>query len=376
MLIFIQKEKFVPFVISLMVAISTTYAYPCASIDGFLMDEATVIIWDKQTQTEHFIRRATFEDIKGRSVGFIVPTPSVPTLAEADTNVFFDLDRMMLPKKETRKLRDVSLSSWLVPSWNFPLIKTPKAPLENLQAGAPAAAMPAVEVLQQQRIGDLDAITVRATDAKALNRWLAKHDYSSSPEFEKWLDIYVQKGWVVTAFKFARNANSRELSSPMIRMSFKTDHPFYPYREPQKKEAGTDRTLRIYLFANGRMQAAPGQFGAKKNWPGEVKWSDDIQNHSKRLANFEPSISKKLGLPKALFQQSHWMTIFDDYSSPRPGTDDITFIPATDKSTLPYPIVEYKRIETKIPIEAVLLIIVAAGVFIKTRRGKSNSVGE
>src|SRR5690606_17827925 len=59
----------------------------CAYIDGYLMAEATVIVWDEQTHTEHFIRRATFDDIKGNSVGFIVPTPDVPELAEAEADV-------------------------------------------------------------------------------------------------------------------------------------------------------------------------------------------------------------------------------------------------------------------------------------------------
>ena len=374
-----RKEKWMHFAILLIMIISATCAYCCASIDGFLMDEATVIVWDKKSHTEHFIRRATFDNIKGRSVGFIVPTPTVPQLAEANEDVFLDLDRMMEPETETQNLRDISLNSWLFPSWNFSLFQEPE-PMPNVAAtaGAPPAdaaeaPMPDVEVLQHQQIGDLDAITVRATDAKALNRWLAKHDYSSSPEFEKWLDVYVQKGWVVTAFKFARPRNASELSSPLIRMSFTTDQPFYPYREPQSKNAPDGRELRIYLFANERMQAASGQFGQNKNWPGEVEWSDDLQKHSTRLKNFDPSLAKQLGLPEATMQQAHWMTVFDDYSSSRRGSDDVTFIPTTNESKVPNPIVEYKRTETKVPVEAVLLLVVIVGVFIKTRHRNGKS---
>lgn len=359
----------------LLLMIGSTCAYSCASIDGYLMNEATVIVWNKQTHTEHFIRRATFDDIKSKSVGFIVPTPAVPQLAEGDADVFFGLDEMMSQERETRKLPAVSLTSWIVPSWKMLIFQTPKPPWSDLRAGAAAdAAMPAVEVLQQQRIGDLDATTVRASDAKALNRWLAKHDYSSSPAFENWLKNYVQKGWVVTAFKFARNSNDSALSSPLIRMSFKTDQPFYPYSEPQDAKAMGGRELRIFLFASGKMQAAQGKFGKFKKWRGEVKWSDDVQNHPKRLKNFEPPLSQQLGLPEDDLKQAHWMTVFEDYSASRQGDDDVIFIPASDEKMVPPTIVKYEKTQANIPVEGVVLIVVMVGVFIKMAGGRGGSL--
>ncbi len=356
----------------LLLMIGSTCAYSCASIDGYLMNEATVIVWNKQTHTEHFIRRATFDDIKGRSVGFIVPTPSVPELVEANEDVIHNLNRLAEPETETRELPVVNLTSWLVQSWKLSIFEA-HDPTLDADSAAADAALPAVEVLQHQRIGDLDATTVRASDAKALNRWLAKHDYSSSPAFENWLKNYVQKGWVVTAFKFARHSNDSALSSPLIRMSFKTDQPFYPYSEPQDAKAIGGRQLAIYLFASGRMQAAPGKFGKSKKWRGEVKWSDDVQNHPKRLKNFEPPLSQQLGLPEDDLKQAHWMTVFEDYSPSRQGDDDVIFIPAPDEKIVPPTIVKYENTQTNIPVEGVVLIVVMVGVLIKARSGRNNS---
>ena len=52
-----------------------------------IIEESAVIVWDAPSQTEHFIRRATFRG-KGRDFGFLVPVPSVPALAEVPDEVF------------------------------------------------------------------------------------------------------------------------------------------------------------------------------------------------------------------------------------------------------------------------------------------------
>lgn len=369
------RVKLIPLCFLLLPLMLFRPAYSCAYIGGYLMDEATVIVWNPQTHTEHFIRRAMFDDIKGKGVGFIVPTPSVPQLAEGDADVFFGLDDMMEPEQETQELRNISLNSWLVPSWRFSIYTPPEPEVDAAAAPVPPAdaAMPAVDVLQHQRIGDLDAVTVRASNATALNQWLHKHQFNSGPAFEKWLDFYVQKNWVVTAFRFVRDKDTSSTMSPLIRLSFKTDQPFYPYREPQDDNISKERELQIYFFAPGRMQAAPGNFGKSKKWEGEVKWSDDLQNHPARLQDFNPSLSKQLSLPEADLKQAHWMTVFEDYSSSRQGADDLTFIPAPNESQVPHPIIKYKRTETRIPVEAVVLLIGIVGVFIKTWRSRDDS---
>lgn len=46
-------------------------------------DESAIIVWDAATETQHFVRRASFRT-DAEDFGFLVPTPSRPRLAEAD----------------------------------------------------------------------------------------------------------------------------------------------------------------------------------------------------------------------------------------------------------------------------------------------------
>ena len=52
-----------------------------------ITNESALIIWDAESKTEHFIRRAAFQSTS-TDFGFLVPTPTQPELAEADDSVF------------------------------------------------------------------------------------------------------------------------------------------------------------------------------------------------------------------------------------------------------------------------------------------------
>jgi len=47
-------------------------------------DQTVIIIWDAATQTQHFIRKASFKS-EADDFGFLVPTPSQPQLEESVT---------------------------------------------------------------------------------------------------------------------------------------------------------------------------------------------------------------------------------------------------------------------------------------------------
>jgi hypothetical protein len=49
--------------------------------------ESAIIIWDEKAKRQHFIRRARF-DTKVPYFGFLVPTPTQPTLKEAPDALF------------------------------------------------------------------------------------------------------------------------------------------------------------------------------------------------------------------------------------------------------------------------------------------------
>src|SRR5215213_44775 len=74
-----------------------------------IAEETAAIVWDASTNTEHFIRSANF-DTDASDFGFLVPTPSVPKLTEADNYLFTSLEYRIRPEVvEQYRIRGVDL---------------------------------------------------------------------------------------------------------------------------------------------------------------------------------------------------------------------------------------------------------------------------
>jgi len=110
-----------------------------------VVDESAVIVWDKANQTEHFIRRATF-DATGKSIGFIVPTPSVPQLAAANNEVFKELTEAIRPQLVDRPYNAYGLDLF---------IRGQKISNEFKAAGT--YLTDSIEVVRTQQVGAYDA---------------------------------------------------------------------------------------------------------------------------------------------------------------------------------------------------------------------------
>ncbi len=270
-----------------------------------IADESAIIIWDAPARTQHFIRRASFRTA-AKDFGFLVPTPAVPELKEASQLAFSYLDRLTeshLPRSATAG----------------------DAP------PAAAAARPPVAVVAQAKVAGYDAVVLEAPDTKALDAWLRQHGYASSPQLMEWVRPYLERGWKISAFKIDRDpARSVRAESGAVRMSFKTDAPFFPYREPVAPPgaaSGTQaRSLRVYLLATTQME---GALEATTPWPGRLDWSNRM-DESARARLFE-----ELKLPDTVAPGAFWLTRFTDSSSPRPGVADLTFRPAAYPSPHP-----------------------------------------
>ena len=68
-----------------------------------IADESAIIVWDAASKTQHFIRRATFAS-GARDFGFLVPTPTQPTLEEVGDEAFTTLAELTKPKVITRTM--------------------------------------------------------------------------------------------------------------------------------------------------------------------------------------------------------------------------------------------------------------------------------
>src|SRR5215470_1170411 len=228
-----------------------------------IAEESAVIVWDEKTRTEHFIRRATF-DTDAPDFGFLVPTPSEPALAEVSDSRFDELEYYIRPKEvEQTEITGVDFTPLL---FGYFLIARPGSDSARIKS--------AVRVLSTQRVAGYDAVVLEADNAANLNRWLGEHGYDFRPSLTEWLAPYVNAHWKITAFKIAKGAGNREVGTSAVRMSFKTDRPFFPYREPAdqreaKESKSGDRLLRIFLFSSSRMDGTLGE-NASGAWPGQI----------------------------------------------------------------------------------------------------------
>lgn len=312
-----------------------------------ITDEAALLVWDPKTKTEHFIRSASFSTTSN-DFGFLVPTPSKPELSEVDGDMIPELMRHTQPKYESR-----TEGVRLEPGCTAMLFLSRSAPDE-----ATATAPPPVRVLDEKRVAGYDAVVLEADSATALSEWLKKHGYAEGPTLTEWLRPYVAQKWKITAFKIAADGPARAISTSAVRMTFTTERPFYPYREPadqretvpaKLQDAPAGRTLRVFFIGPGRFEGAIGDEGLP--WPGKARWSNA----------YERTTIPRRPWPFAL-PENAWLTDFVDASSPRPGTDDLFFSPAKDRSpVVPPPIVH--RVPLTIPVPLELMVLAAGGGF-------------
>lgn len=281
--------------------------------------ESALIVWDEKSKTQHFIRRASFET-KLPYFGFLVPTPTKPDLAEAPDDLFERLEDWTKAETKTRTVfREVSL-------------------------GCAGSAMPKqagqVEVLARQHVAGYNAVVLKADDAQALRVWLEEHNYDLRPGLTEWVEPYLKAGWIITAFQVTKTDKEDDrLSTQGVRMSFHTDKPFFPYREPADTSEGKRdrRLLRLFVLSGQRMRGELDDSGI--HWPGKAVWANPLGGDQRqRLAALLDA--RPIHLPERA-----WLTVFDDDSSPRPGSTDLFFSPSPDQALLQRePIYEYRFI--------------------------------
>jgi len=265
-------------------------------------EESAIIVWDAASKTQHFIRRAQF-DTKASDFGFLVPTPTRPTVSEVDDSVFGYLINITRPPAPE-------------------IVRQERAKGEPQVASA-SAAPPAVTVLESVTVAGLDAAVLEANDATALNGWLRDHGYTASPELAEWFKPYLSKKWIITAFKISKGQSRAERAvTSAVRMSFKTDQPFFPYREPATRDS-IPRALEVYFVSGERVD---GRIGAAGKWPGKTLWAKPLSDGSRK------ELLDRIKLPTKVAPTTAWLTRFLDLSAPRPGTDELYFLRSTDQS--------------------------------------------
>jgi len=268
-------------------------------------DQTVILLWDAANKMQHFIRKASFKS-EADDFGFIVPSPTQPELAESGGEAFPYLQKLTEPEV-IQKPRPSNFSCGC--SGGF---KNKAAP-ESL----------GVIVLDEKEVAGFHASVLEAGSATALVQWLKKNGYAFSQEIEVWAKPYVDQGWKFTALKVAKDETrkaSKTVAAAALRISFQTDRPLFPYREPDPSAVAAElgavnRLLRIYFIAEARYAAEidKGPWSAKVAWAGKVKDAD-------RLA-----VLKLLNLPETTGPAQWFLTEFENNWRYQAAPGDVYF---------------------------------------------------
>ncbi|MBK9031222.1 MAG: DUF2330 domain-containing protein [Myxococcales bacterium] len=314
---------------------------PPAGTTVQIVDEEAIIAWDPATKVETFIRRAAFHATTP-SFGFLVPTPTTPQLGEVDAAVFDQVATALGPEL----VLDTSGFSLGVTALALTCVRS-----QDKSAGPSLASGPPVRVLATARVAGFDASTLEADDPQALADWLGGHGFEATPALTAWLQRYVADHWKLTAFVVATDqadAPAFDLATRAVKMTFQTERPFYPYREPAAPPeplTAVRRTLRVVVAADARVAATLG----------DAAWSARTQ------------FARPLDLPPALGLGRRFVTVFVDDSSPRLGTDEVYFAPSADLAEVRATVLA-RPTRIEIPLDALGAVALVGLVLVRRRR--------
>jgi hypothetical protein len=356
------------------------------SSENFVQSEKAVIIWDEAQKIEHFIRQADILT-KYPDLGFLVPTPQIPELAEADPRIFQLADEVARPKLVPR------IVSYTPIDIVMPALA---GPISFMTLGGKVTAVFTtvnsfgLQIVSEQDIGGYHAVVIQADDAAALGKWLKSNGYAWTADHETWLKPYVAAKWKITAFKLIQAASSTKtpsggntsLVTRAIRMSFPTDRPFFPYSEPSDKQRAHaaspyGRALRIAILSNERMS---GSLNDSSKWPGRLQFAGSSvpsNDRPERVWAADQWLTfAKLSVPKYHLTLPSHLTSFLDESNPRPGVSDLYFSADANNSAFRRVEVDYSkptqhRLDFSNPISdlmALLVMVLVPGSFVYSGR--------
>jgi hypothetical protein len=315
-------------------------------------DQTVIILWDAAAKTQHFIRKASFKSAAD-DFGFLVPTPAQPELNESGNDAFPFLQKLTEP--ETKKVARPSggMSCGCSKSAEF-------------ASDAPKAA---VQVLDDKLVAGFHAVVLQADSANALVNWLKENGYAFSPQVEAWAKPYVDAGWKITALKVAKPKDGKadkSVAAAALRITFQTDRPLFPYREPDpegpaKTLGANQRLLRIYFLAEARYQ---GDLTKAVPWTGQVAWANKLSAADRKKA------LELLQLPETTSPAEWWLTEFEDRWPYRAAPADVYFARGADQNTVKRPpIIQYVSWPTDIMACALGVALVVPPLLRRARRG-------
>lgn len=167
-----------------MVLATPSYACACGAAvtahgsQATLNHEVALLHWDGTTET---IVMQLAMNADTDNVALVVPTPTPAIVTTADQSTFGELDTLSAPLIEHQR------------HWSLRRGVGASGPQE--------AAARAPHVLNQVRLGPLEATTLTGGDLSGLQTWLSDNGYAIRPAVSAALDPYVRDGWAFVAIR-------------------------------------------------------------------------------------------------------------------------------------------------------------------------------
>ncbi|MFV8754454.1 DUF2330 domain-containing protein [Nannocystaceae bacterium ST9] len=272
-----------------------------------LAREKVLIIHDRERGQQHFVREVAFARA-GEPFGFVVPTPTRPSVAALTSSPFTGLRS------------------------SFPFTAPPEFPPGGGGTGpAYGGHAQGVEVLSVERVGSFTAFVLSATDERGLAEWLAANQLLQSDATEAWLAHYVRMGFYYVALRWeppkpnAASLASETIVAETLRISFATPIPYYPYlepdAEPDAEPASEPRLLELWMIGTAAVEPI-----ALREHEGRRRWVRPLragQRHDDARAAIEAALEPEL---EALLPAGPLvLQTFQDQKSARPGFADVLF---------------------------------------------------
>jgi hypothetical protein len=166
---------------------------------------------------------------------------------------------------------------------------------------------------------------------------------------------------MLTALRVAKRTDSKadvNVNAAALRITFHTERPLFPYREPDSRKAATkvgagSRLLRLYFISNERYD---GALEGGDTWTGKAVWSNELA--PQQMSN----LTGILKLPTTTNTKNWWLTEFEDRWPYGVASGDLYFAPARVQKPLSRDSVSVHPagIDISLPLCLTLAVVVLA----------------
>lgn len=250
--------------------------------------ESAWIIWDPSSQREELIVAAQFSRLR-EPFAWVLPVPAPAEVGPVDADLRLALSKLIAGYQRR------------APRWTMPSRES-KGPLASLTFGDP---------------GTVSFEQVKAAAPDALPRLLGAPMARQYVALDEWVKQYAEHEWNLVGLRPQISGNLA--ICPNVRLSFRADRPFFPYREPpwraDDRAIGKGRVLRVTVIAP---EQVAWQVGPSLPTMGPA-WISFEVTHEDLKGAFGGAYGKLFDASKR-----YWLTSFEDWHEVRPGNDDLT----------------------------------------------------